>query len=59
MIVLTKEKLKFTFESEVGSKFVTMTMYANGVGLSDAYIEKDYAFDIIQVMIKNGYKQGE
>ena len=59
MIVLTKEKLKFTFESEVGSKFVTMTMYANGVGMSDDYIEKDCAFDIIQVMIKNGYKEGE
>ena len=59
MIVLTKEKLKFTFESEVGSKFATMTMYSNGVGMSGDFIEKDFAFDMIQVMIKNGYKEGE
>ena len=59
MIVLTKENLKFTFESEVGDKFVTISMFANGIYMSDDFVEKDYAFDMIQVMLKNGYKSGE
>lgn len=59
MIVLTKEKNKVTFESEVGNSHTTVTFFHDGQAFKDEYIPKDEAFDLIQLLIGTGWKQGE
>ena len=69
MIVLTKETKKITFESKVGKKITfeskvgeentTMMVFHEGKAISDDYISKSEAFDMIQMLMVNGWEMGE
>jgi len=61
MIVLSNSALnaKMTFESEIGKEGVSILKSHEGVTYGEIYIDKDEAFDWIQLLLTQGWKQGE